>query len=115
MDIQLRQRGGVTILDLSGKVTIGEGDEALLAKVTELIQDAGTKQLLINLEQVPYMDSTGIGTLITCYSRATRSEAKLKLLNTRKRVYDLLHVVKLDTVFECFTDEELAVASFPAS
>jgi anti-sigma B factor antagonist len=112
VDVQLRQSGTVTVVDLSGKVTLGQGDEALLARVSELLEVAGTKRLLINLDQVPYMDSAGIGALVQCYKRAEEHDATLKLLNPRRRVYDLLHVVKLDSVFQCFTDEQQAIASF---
>lgn len=112
MKIQLRQVGDVIVLDLSGKVTLGQGDEALLAKVGELVDGGGTKHLLVNLEHVPYMDSSGLSTLVLCYKRATAAGATIKLLNTRKRVYDLLHVVKLDTIFESFTTEVQAIASF---
>jgi anti-anti-sigma factor len=115
MKIQLRRLGSVTVLDLSGKVTMGQADEALLAKVAELLEGEGLRHLLINLEQVPYMDSTGIGTLVLCYKHARQKNAELKLLNPAKRVFDLLHIVKLDSIFECFTDEQQAVASFSIS
>lgn len=112
MDIRVRHLGSVIVLDLVGKVTLGEGEEALLAKVTELVRTQGARQLLINLENVPYMDSSGIGSLVQCHRRATQGNAAVKLLNAKKRVYDLLQVVKLDSIFECFTDEQAAVASF---
>ena len=100
------------VLDLSGKVTLGEGDEALLNAITDLVRTQGARQLLINLENVPYMDSSGIGTLVLCHRCAVQGNATVKLLNTRKRVYDLLQVVKLDSIFACFSDEQEAIASF---
>lgn len=112
MKIDIRRLGSVIVLDLSGKVTLGEGEETLLSRVTELLQTEGAAQLLINLENVPYMDSSGLGALVLCYRRAKERSAVVKLLNTKKRVYDLLQVVKLDSVFECFADEQQAVASF---
>ncbi len=101
------------VIDLSGKLTLGQGDSELLKTVERLLQD-GAQGILINLDQVPYMDSAGIGVLVTCCKRAVERGARVKLLNPRKRVFDLLHLVKLDTIFEVFHEEPQAIASFAA-
>ena len=111
LEIQVREAGPVTVLDLSGKLTPDQGDVRLLETIDQLLQ-GGTTRILINLDQVPYMDSAGIGTLVSCYKHTSERSALLKLLNPRKRIFDLLHLVKLDKIFECFQDEQQAVASF---
>jgi len=111
MDVHVRQVGPVTVLDLSGKVTLGLGDKALRQKMRELLEGP-PRRILVNLERVPYMDSSGLGELIRCRKLAQETGSTVKLLNPAKRVYDLLHVVKLDQVFECYSDEARAVASF---
>ena len=111
MEIQVREAGPVTVLDLTGKLTPDQGDVRLLETIDQLLQ-AGTSSILINLDQVPYMDSAGIGALVSCYKHVSERGATLKLLNPRKRIFDLLQLVKLDKIFECFHEEQLAVASF---
>jgi anti-sigma B factor antagonist len=111
LEIQVREAGTVTVLDLSGKLTGYEGVELLQDAVGGLVH-RGTSHILINLDQVPYMDSAGIGALVTCYKRALERGSTLKLLNPQKRVFDLLHIVKLDRIFECFNEETQALASF---
>lgn len=101
----------MTVLDLSGKLTPDQGDVRLLETIDQLLQ-GGSTRILFNLDQVPYMDSAGIGTLVSCYKHASERSATLKLLNPRKRIFDLLHLVKLDKIFECFHDEQEAIASF---
>ena len=111
MEIHVREAGLVTVLDLSGKLTLYEGHALLLDTIDRLLRD-GTGRILINLDQVPYMDSAGIGALVTCYKHALERGSTLKLLNPRKRVFDVLHLVKLDGIFECFQEEQQAIASF---
>lgn len=111
LEIQVREAGPVTVLDVSGKLTPDQGDVRLLETIDQLLQGGATR-ILINLDQVPYMDSAGIGTLVSCYKHATERGVTLKLLNPRKRIFDLLHLVKLDKIFECFHEEQQAVASF---
>jgi len=111
VEINERTVGPVTVLDLSGKLTLGHSDERVLAEVVRVLE-SGAARVLINLDQVPYMDSAGMGALVTCGKRAVERGAALKLLNPSKRVYDLLTLVKLDRVFEMFHDETAAVASF---
>ena len=111
MEIEERDNGGVMILDLKGKLTIGEGDELLKDKVNSLIQQ-GHQKLLLNLEGVPYVDSAGLGEIVRTYTTVSRQGGKLKLLNLTKRIEDLLAITKLLTVFETFESEQEAVKSF---
>ena len=91
MKVSTREFGAITVVDLSGKITIGEGDVILRNKVHELL-DGGNKKLLLNLEKVSYMDSAGIGELVACYKRAIEKEGTVKLLNPSGKVYDLLQL-----------------------
>ena len=111
MEIEERANSGVMILDLKGKLTIGEGDELLKDKVNSLIQQ-GHQKLLLNLEGVPYVDSAGLGEIVRTYTTVSRQGGKLKLLNLTKRIEDLLAITKLLTVFETFESEQEAVKSF---
>ena len=111
MKASLRQVGNVSVLDLSGKITIGEGDVVLRDKVHELL-DSGKNQILLNLDKISYMDSAGIGELVACYKRAAETGAKLKLLNPSGRVSDLLSLTKLQQVFDIYNDEKDALVSF---
>lgn len=115
MQIEERIVGDVTILDLKGKMTLGEGDELLKDKINSLIHQ-GQKKLLLNLEGVPYIDSAGLGEIVRTYTTVSRQGGNLKLVNLTKRITDLLSITKLLTVFETFESEKDAVASFqPAS
>lgn len=111
MQIEERVVGDVTILDLNGKMTLGEGDELLKEKVNSLISQ-GQKKLVLNLEGVPYIDSAGLGEIVRTYTTVSRQGGKLKLLNLTKRIQDLLAITKLLTVFETFESEKDAVGSF---
>ena len=111
MKVNVRQIGPVSVVDLSGKITIGEGAVQLRDKVHELL-DGGQTKVLLNLEKVSYMDSAGIGELVACYKRATEKEGTVKLLNPSGKVYDLLQLTKLEEVFETFKDEKEALVSF---
>ncbi|BCS31319.1 hypothetical protein TBR22_A05190 [Luteitalea sp. TBR-22] len=113
MQIEERVVGGVTILDLSGKMTLGEGDEMLREKIASLV-NAGQKNLLLNLDGVPYIDSAGLGEMVRSYTTVSRQGGKLKLLNLTKRIEDLLSITKLLTVFETFDTEAEAIQSFSA-
>jgi anti-anti-sigma factor len=112
MDITIRRAGAVTVLDLRGKATLGVPDATLRRTVEDVAQP--NAKILVNLAEVPYMDSAGLGGLVVCHKLASAAGAEIKLLNPAKRVYDLLHVVKLNAIFECFTDEAAAIASFGA-
>jgi anti-sigma B factor antagonist len=109
--IKDRQAGDVTILDLSGKITIGEGSVQLREAVRRMLDD-GKKKLLLNLGDVSYVDSSGIGELVSSYTTTGNHGGQLKLLNQTKKIHDLLTITKLVTVFETHDNEETAVASF---
>ena len=111
MKIDERNEGGVTVLDLQGKLLIGEGDEILREKINSLVEGGKTK-ILLNLAEVPYMDSAGLGEVVRCFTTVSRKDGKLKLLNLTKRLHDLLSITKLLTVFETFDAEDEAVKSY---
>ena len=111
LNIKERQAGDVTILDLSGKITIGEGSVQLREAVRRLL-DEGKKKILLNLGDVTYIDSSGIGELVSAFTTVRNQGGDLKLLNLTKKVHDLLQITKLYTVFDVKDDEASAVASF---
>ncbi|HYM26303.1 MAG TPA: STAS domain-containing protein [Vicinamibacterales bacterium] len=114
MQIQERAAGDVMVLDLKGKITLGEGDELLKDKVNSLVNQ-GHKKVILNLADVPYIDSAGLGEIVRTYTTVSRQGGSLKLLNLTKRITDLLAITKLLTVFETFDSESDAVKSFSAS
>jgi anti-sigma B factor antagonist len=103
--------GGVVIVDTSGKLTLGEGTSALRTKIRELVGSGSTK-IVLNMADVTYLDSSGLGELIGAHTTVATAGGEIKLLNLAKRVHDLLKLTKLYTVFESFEDEAAAVASF---
>jgi anti-sigma B factor antagonist len=111
LSIKDREEGDVTILDLSGKITIGEGSVQLREAVRRLLDD-GKKKILLNLGEVAYVDSSGIGELVSSYTTTNNNGGHLKLLNLTKKIQDLLMITKLLTVFETFDSEASALASF---
>lgn len=111
MKATVRQIGHVAVVDLVGKVTIGEGDVVLRETVTELLE-AGQRHILLHLEKVKYMDSAGIGELVACYKRAKEKGGTVKLLQPTGKVLDLLQLTKLEEVFDTFSDEREALVSF---
>ena len=111
LNISVRQAGDVTILDLGGKVTIGEGSIALRTAVRNLIADGKTK-VLLNMSDISYCDSSGIGELVSSFSAIQREGGSMKLLNLTKKLKELMSITKLLTVFDNFEDEETALASF---
>ncbi len=111
MKIVERQVGDVIILDLHGTILIGEGDDALREAVTRL-SDSGKTKILLNLADVPYVDSAGLGEIVRTYTTVSRKGGKLKLLNLTKKIQDLLSITKLLTVFETYESENDAVKSF---
>ncbi|MSO45301.1 MAG: anti-sigma factor antagonist [Acidobacteria bacterium] len=114
MQIDERTAGDVTILDVNGKMTLGEGAEALKDKVNSLVHE-GRKKLVLNLAAVPYIDSAGLGEIVRTYTTVSRQGGSLKLLNLTKRITDLLSITKLLTVFETYDNEADAVRSFTSS
>jgi len=111
MEIDERTSGDVKILDLKGRITLGEGDELLKDKINSLLHQ-GCRKLLLNLEGVPYVDSAGLGEIVRTYTTVSRQGGSLKLLNLTKRIKDLLSITKLLTVFESYDSESEAVRSF---
>ncbi|MGA2434189.1 MAG: STAS domain-containing protein [Bryobacteraceae bacterium] len=106
-----RQVGDVTVIDVSGRITLGEGSSNLRDGIRALLTE-GKKKILLNLGDVSYIDSSGIGELVSAYTSVTNQGGKLKLLNLTKRVRDLLQITKLYTVFDVFDAEATAVRSF---
>jgi anti-sigma B factor antagonist len=111
MNVNVRQRGDVTILDLKGKITIGTGDVALRNAIQEVMA-GGAKKVLINMSEVSTIDSSGIGELVSAYTTATNRGAKLKLYNLPAKVTDILTITQLITVFDVYDSEDEAVRSF---
>ena len=111
MQITERSNNGVTVLDLNGKILLGEGDDVVRGKVRGVIA-AGGRKLLLNLADVPYVDSAGLGELVRCHTRMVQAGGSVKLLNLTARLQDLLQITKLVTVFETFESEDSAVGSF---
>ncbi len=111
MKVSTRHVDGVTILDLSGRITLGEGSVTLRDAVRELL-DKGDKNILLNLGDVSYIDSSGIGELVSAFTSVKNAGGELKLLNLTKKVHDLLQITKLYTVFDVKDDETTAVGSF---
>jgi anti-sigma B factor antagonist len=111
LNINERQAGDVTVLDMSGKITIGEGSVALRSAIRRLI-DEGKKKILLNLAQVSYVDSSGIGEFVASFTAIGREGGQLKLLNLTQKIQDLLAITKLLTVFDTYDDESSALNSF---
>lgn len=109
--ISERQAGDITILDLDGKVTIGEGSVALRTAIRRLIGDGKTK-ILLNLGGVGYIDSSGIGELVSSFTAVNKEGGTLKLLNLTQKIQDLLAITKLLTVFDVFDSESEALSSY---
>lgn len=111
MKASIRQVDGVTIVDCSGRITLGEGSVTLRETISQLLAK-NEKKILLNLADVNYIDSSGIGELVSGYTTAHKQGGELKLLNLTKKVHDLLQITKLYTVFEVKDDEAAAVKSF---
>jgi anti-sigma B factor antagonist len=114
MQIDQRTVGDVVVLDLKGRVMLGDGDEVLKDKVNSLLNQ-GQKKIVLNLAEVPYIDSAGLGEVVRTYTTVSRQGGHLKLLNLTKRITDLLAITKLLTVFDTYESEPEAVGSFSAS
>jgi anti-sigma B factor antagonist len=107
----VRISGPVAIVDLEGRLTLGEGSGLVRSTIRDLVS-SGHKQILLNLAGVTYIDSAGLGELVGSYATVTNLDGNLKLLNTQSKVHDLLQITKLYTVFVNFTDEAEALRSF---
>jgi anti-sigma B factor antagonist len=106
-----RQVGDVLVIDAAGRITLGEGSSALRDKIRE-ISTQGNKKILLNMAEVSYIDSSGIGELVSGFTSVTNHGGVLKMLNLTKRVKDLLQITKLYTVFDVHDDEAAAIRSF---
>ncbi len=106
-----RRVDGVTIMDLSGRITLGEGSVMLRDQIRELL-GKGEKKILLNLGDVTYIDSSGIGELVSAFTTVRNQGGELKLLNLTKKVHDLLQITKLYTVFDVKDDEASAIKAF---
>jgi anti-sigma B factor antagonist len=111
MKIEKRKKGDVLILDLEGKILIGEGIDELRGTINNAIKEKETK-LLLNFAGVPYLDSTGLGEVVRSYTSLKKEGGVVKIVNLTNKVQDLLSVTKLITVFETFEDEGKAIESF---
>ena len=111
LKLSTRQVDGITVLDLSGRITLGDGSVKLRDAVRDLLTK-GSKLILLNLGDVNYIDSSGIGELVSAYTAVRNQGGELKLLNLTKKVHDLLQITKLYTVFDVKDDEASAIASF---
>ena len=111
LTIATREVDGVTVLDLSGRITLGEGSVQLRDAIRGLISK-GVKNVLLNMGEVNYIDSSGLGELVSAFTTAKNQQAEVKLLNLTKKVHDLLQLTKLYTVFDIKDDEASAIASF---
>ncbi len=111
MNVSVRQRDGVTVLDLKGKLTLGSGEQALRSTLQDALA-AGATKVIINLKDVTTIDSTGVGELVGTYTTVTNRGAKLKLAALPPKLQDILTITQLITVFDVYDTEDEAVASF---
>ena len=111
LEIQQREREGVAILDLNGRLTVGGEVSSFRERLQKLI-DSSRTNIILNLKEVDYIDSTGLGALVMSYTSLQRAGGKIKLLNLSRRGIELLVMTKLTTIFEVFDDEQNAVNSF---
>ena len=111
MKIETRAVGDIKILDCSGRITLGEGTMVVRNAVRELLKD-NDKKIILNLAEVNYIDSSGIGELVSTYTTVTSNGGQLKLLGLTKKIHELLAITKLLTVFEVFNEEQTALDSF---
>ena len=111
MKIETRTVGDIKILDCSGRITLGEGTMVVRNAVRELLKD-NDKKIILNLAEVNYIDSSGIGELVSTYTTVTSNGGQLKLLGLTKKIHELLAITKLLTVFEVFDEEQAALGSF---
>jgi len=111
MKLSTRKMANVIIIDVDGKIVLGEGDVEIKKTVDNLLE-RGNKNFLLNLAKVPYLDSAGLGEIIRCFTALRRSGGNFKLLSPNRRIIDLLTITKLLDVFDTYHNEAVAVASF---
>src|SRR5882672_6166677 len=106
-----RDSGLITVVDASGRITLGDGSAMLRKTMRQLLEEGHTK-IILNLADVDYIDSSGMGELVSAYTAVRSKDGELKLLHLTKKVHDLLQITKLFTVFEVYSDESIAISSF---
>lgn len=111
LEICRREREGITVVDLDGRITVGN-EASLLRDTLREVAAAGTRDVILNLQKIDYIDSTGLGALVVCYTTLRKQGGRIKLENVNRRNVELLLFTKLTTVFEIFNDEQDAVNSF---
>jgi anti-sigma B factor antagonist len=111
LKVKVRQAGDVAVIDLSGKVTLGEGSGTLRDTVAD-VAGKGNKNILLNMADVSYIDSAGLGELVGSYTSVTNKGGQLKLVNLQTKLKDLMQITKLHTVFQVFEAEDEAIASY---
>jgi len=111
LEIREREREGILILDLNGRLTVGDEVSKFRDRMSKLIA-SGRHNIILNMAQVDYVDSTGLGAMVMCYTTLNRDGGKVKLLNLTRRSIELLVMTKLTTIFEVFNDEQNAINSF---
>ena len=113
LKINVREIGDVSIVDLNGRIVMGEETASLRETVAKMLQE-GKKNILLNLADVSFIDSTGVGQLVSCYVTAGNRGASLRLLHRQKNIPDVLRITRVDTIIPRYADEKAAVTSFSA-
>lgn len=111
MKTKISEHGDITVIDIHGKITIGEGDVVLRGVINEVVEK-GSKKIVLNLKDLKYVDSSGIGELVSCYTTITNRGGQMRLCNLNSKIYSLLQLTALVTVFQIFDSLEDAVQSF---
>ena len=111
MKFSTRKKGDVVIIDVNGQILLGDGDVEIKIAVDDLLK-RGSKNILLNLDKVPYLDSAGLGEIIRCFTTLRKSGGDFKLLSPNRRIIDLLTITKLLNVFDCYENESAAIKSF---
>jgi anti-sigma B factor antagonist len=111
MKLSVRKVKDISIIDIDGKIVLGEGDVEIKQTVDSLLQK-GNKDIILNLAKVPYLDSAGLGEIIRCFTALRRDGGNFKLLSPSQRIIDLLNITKLINVFDCYDNESSAIKSF---
>jgi anti-sigma B factor antagonist len=111
MKFSVRKAGDIVVIDVDGKIVLGDGDVEIKQTVDDLLRK-GNKKILLNLAKVPYLDSAGLGEIIRCFTALRRTGGNFKLLSPNQRVVDLLSITKLLNVFDCYDSESSAIKSF---
>ncbi|HSW40181.1 MAG TPA: STAS domain-containing protein [Acidobacteriota bacterium] len=111
MIFSIRKTKGVVIIDVEGKIILGDGDTEIKKAVENLVRQ-GNKKIILNMSKIPYLDSAGLGELIQCFTVLRKNDGDFKLLSPNQRIIDLLHITKLLNVFDSYDDESDAVNSF---